>query len=189
MKHRAFSFIVSLASVVITAVASSRGEGEPSELAQARAMYEKDIEFATRPIRDRYVARLDSLKRALGGRGDARAALAVQEEIDRVRELSVLATSGFSGRWTVRYDNGTVRKVSIDANDVATMLEENDRPKNLKAKLVTKGGEGVIDWGDGTIEKMTIANARLVIEHFNPKSIYPKGPPSTRAVGTKASSK
>jgi hypothetical protein len=160
------------------------------ELGQARAQYEKEVEFSTKPIRDRYLSRLETLKRTLGSRGDARAALAVEEEINRVKEFSAQATGKgrFEGLWTIRYDNGVVRKVSIDANDVLTMLEEGNQPKNLKAKMATYGGDCLVDWGDGAIEKMTLANAKLVIEHFNPKSIYPKGP-SLHAVGTRGPSK
>ncbi len=111
--------------------------------------------------------------------------------MDRVKELSAQAAGKgrFEGLWTIRYDNGVVRKVSIDANDVITTLEEGNQPRNLKAKLATNGGEGLVDWGDGSIEKMTLANAKLVIEHFNPKSLYPNGPPTRRAVGVKGMAK
>ena len=47
-------------------------EDENAELAQARTLFEKEVEFSTRPIRDRYLSRLESLKRSLGSRGDAR---------------------------------------------------------------------------------------------------------------------
>ena len=150
------------------------------------------MEFATRPIRDRYLSKLDLLKRTLGGRGDIRGALAVQEEIDRVKEASAQAggESIFEGRWTVHYDNGAVRKVSIDANGAITMLEESGKPvKNLKVRLVPKGHDIIVDWGNGTLEKLSIANAKLVVEHFNPSSTYPSGPVNTRGLGTRTSTK
>ena len=84
MHCRTFSQVVSLAAVLASACGVSRGQDDPPDLAQARALYQKDVEFATRPIRDRYLSRLDSLKRSLGSRGDARGAVAGQEEIDRV---------------------------------------------------------------------------------------------------------
>ena len=191
IRNHAASFLIFAAVIfALAASPSARAADEvPDDLPTLDATFDRDIEFATRPIRDSYLSRLEALNRSIGSRGDVRAALAVQEEIDRVKELSAVTMNGFSGRWTVRYDNNTVRKVTIDTNDVATMLEENDLPKNVKAKLAVKAGEGVIDWGDGTVERLTLVSGKLMIDHFNPKTLYPNGPPSAKAVGTKGTAK
>ena len=192
MLNRLFPSVVGLAAVLLSMGAVSWGEEEPAELTQARALYERDVEFANRPIRDRYVSKLDALKRALGARGDARAALAVQDEIDRVKGSSPQATGKgrFEGRWTVRYDNGAVRKLSIDANDMVTMLEENDKPTaKLRGKIQAKGNDSLLDLGDAKIERWNFSNGTLIIEHFFPKSTYPNGPISARGVGTRTAPK
>ncbi len=56
----------------------------PPELAAARVRYDLEVKQATAPIRARYAQTLEVLKRTLGGKGDLAAALAVQQEIERV---------------------------------------------------------------------------------------------------------
>src|SRR5687768_17097425 len=79
-------------------------EEEPNELAQARSLFQKEMEFITRPVRDRYLSKLETLKRTLGSRGDARGAVAVQDEIDRTRlAQGDISTVRFAGRWLITY--------------------------------------------------------------------------------------
>lgn len=54
----------------------------PVELRNARAAYQQQIKAATEPIKLRYAQTLESLKKALGARGDVQGALAVQMELD-----------------------------------------------------------------------------------------------------------
>ena len=68
----------------------------PPELAAARTHYDQEVKQATAPIRVRYARTLDALKKAFGGKGDLAAALAVQQEIERlgVAQNSLFATPG-----------------------------------------------------------------------------------------------
>lgn len=158
------------------------------ELARSREGFEKEISFATRPIRDRYLSRLESMKRSLGSRGDARAAAAVQDEIDRVNAMSP-EPSGvvrFVGTWAIQYANGVSRRYSFAADGNVTYDELGGKPvvPPTKVKLMLKGTDFVIDWGDGSLERFKISGKNLNVEHFNPKATYPAGPPSARGVGT-----
>lgn len=60
---------------------------EPPELVSVRASYQKQIQAATAPIHAKYLEYLESLKKQLGGKGDAQGALAVQKEIDAIAAL------------------------------------------------------------------------------------------------------
>jgi len=46
--------------------------------------YERDVKAVTKPIMQKYSAKLENMKRDLGGKGDAVGASAVQQEIDNV---------------------------------------------------------------------------------------------------------
>ncbi len=71
--------IISLLLLVVSVWAQ-----EPTQLTNARTDYEKKVKQATLPLLKEYVAYLDNLKKALGTKGDAAGAMAVQNEIDRV---------------------------------------------------------------------------------------------------------
>lgn len=64
---------------------------DPPELTSVRAAYLKQIESATAPIREKYLAYLESLKKELGAKGDLEGALAVQLELDSISGSSKAA--------------------------------------------------------------------------------------------------
>lgn len=169
------------------------GQDGIEELARAREVFEKEMAFSTRPIRDRYLSRLESMKRSLGSRGDARAAVAVQDEIDRVSAM--IPESGgivrFAGMWTIQYTNGSSRRYSISADGSVTFDETGGKPLTpaVKRKVELKGNDFLIDWGDGTLERLKIAAKNLMIDHFNPKATYPAGQPVARGVGVIAATR
>lgn len=158
-------------------------EDEPAELMQARSSYQKDVEFATRPIRDRYLSRLNALKRLVGGRGDVRSAVAVQEEIDRVN--SSIPDPGFekfAGSWSVTYTTGETRHYVISQDGIVTWDETGGKKiAPVKAKLSLKGNEAVFDYIQGAIEVFKLSGKNLSIDVFNPRQSYPKGKPFTTA--------
>lgn len=157
------------------------------ELARARGAFEKEIAFATRPIRDRYLSRLEGMKRSLGSRGDARAAVAVQDEIDRVNAMNPESAGvvRFAGVWKIDYTNGVKRRYSISVDGGVTFDELAEKPMTppMKGKLESKGNDFLIDWGDGSIERLKISSKNLMIDHFAPRITYPAGQPSVRGVG------
>lgn len=162
------------------------GQEENQELAQARALFEKDIEFASKPIRDRYISRLESLKRSLGARGDARGAAAVQDEIDRIREAVPAQQSfaKFAGTWTVKYNNGAIHHYVITADGQVTH-DDNDTNPPKKAKLVIKGNDVMLDINDLWIERLAIKGGKLLVENFSPKTLYPTGRANSLGTGSK----
>ncbi len=186
MSYLASSIRTSVLIFLFSTCGSLQAQDEPPDLMQARALYQKDVEFATRPIRDRYLSRLDLLKRTLGSRGDARGAIAVQEEIDRIKDLGV-GLDRFAGTWSVKYANGTVRTYSITADGSLSFTEENGAKIAPKiAKITLKGTDFVVESAEGTIERLTLSANKLMVEHFNPKTNYPSGSP-LRATGTRTS--
>lgn len=161
---------------------------EPTDLVQARSLYSKEIEFATRPIRDRYLSKLDLLKRTLGGRGDARGAVAVQEEIDRIKgaaETGLLQK--FVGLWKIEYSNGATRRYAIKADGLVQAEGEDGKPiPSQKGRIAARGGDVLLELsGERKLERLTLAGDVLNIEHFDPKTTYPSGPPAARAKGTR----
>jgi len=163
------------------------------ELARAREAFEKEMAFATRPIRDRYVSRLETMKRSLGSRGDARGAAVVQDEIDRVNAISPepAGVVRFVGVWKIQYTNGTARRYSISADGSVNYDEMGGKPVSppAKGKVELRGGDFLIDWPDGSLERLKISARNLAIDHFSPKTTYPAGQPSTRGVGVLALSR
>jgi hypothetical protein len=179
---------LSLAATFLTEVFAQE---ENPELAQAEAQYRKDIEFATKPIRDRYLSRLDVLKRQLGARGETRAALAVQEEMDRVLasipdENLYSAAAKLAGTWKISYSNGDSRTYAFSTDGHATFFALDLSGKitgTFKKKMFMKGGDVLVEFQEGAVERLKISGGKLQVEHFNPKTQYPKGQPAAKGTG------
>ena len=171
-----------------------RAQEESPELTQAQAQYRKDVEFATRPIRDRYLSRLDSLKRLLGARGDARAAVAIQEEVDRVLasipdESMATAASKLAGTWKITYSNGDSRTYGISSDGSASFLSLDPTGRvtgATKKKMLLKGGDVIVEFQEGTIERLKLSGSKLLVELYSPKASYPKGQPYAKGTGVPA---
>jgi hypothetical protein len=161
------------------------GQEENQELVQIRGQFEKEIEFVARPIRDRYLSRLETLKRALGSRGDARGSAAVQDEIDRIREIITgqQVVSKFAGTWKVTYNVGTVRHYAITSDGQVTQDEHDGKPPKT-AKLTMKGNDVLLDLQEGWIERLRIKGKTLSVENYNPKTLYPASQANALGVGT-----
>ncbi len=191
MRSRIPALFHALLLVLSAAPHHVRADDEPQELAQARGTYLKEIEFATRPIRDRYGSRLDVLKRTLGARGDARGAAAVQDEIDSLKSSSIVATEApkIFGTWFVNYGSNGSRRITLKADGTALLQEVNGSPvvPPRPGKLVVKGPDLLVEFeGDVVIERLTASGGKLTVEHFNPKGTYPVGPPAARGTAVKA---
>jgi len=192
MTCRSFSRFAATLIVLSFGPAQVPAQDGIEELARAREVFEKEMAFSTRPIRDRYLSRLESMKRSLGSRGDARAAAAVQDEIDRVNGINP-EPSGvvrFVGVWKIEYTNGTTRRYSVSSEGTVTFDEMGGKTVTpAKAKLTLKGSDFVVEWADGTLERLKISGKNLIVDHFNPKTNYPAGQPSTKGVGTNSPGK
>lgn len=157
-----------------------RGADQPPELLSARETYKKELEFASRPIRDRYLAALDALKRRLGKNGDLNAALAVEQEIESVRESASEAAGieQFAGIWRIQYSNNTIRRYVINLSGNVTFSEENGKPIPLKkGKISLRDSVFFLDLGDGQIETLQRVGSSLHTEIYQYKARYPADPP------------
>jgi hypothetical protein len=157
------------------------------ELARARETFEKEIAFSTRPIRDRYLSRLEAMKRSLGSRGDARAAAAVQDELDRVRaSIPDPAMVKYAGNWKITFTNGETRRYIVTADGAVSYTEQSGKrltpPRT--GKLVIDGAEALLDFQDGAIHRIKMAGKTLVVELFNAKAGNPDGPIIAKGTGT-----
>lgn len=81
------------------------------------------------------------------------------------------------GDWVVTYTNKTQHTRRIDAGGMVNGAEE----------LVEKDGDLLIVY-QGVIERITLVEDRLFVEHFNPGSTYPHGIPTVMGVGKKTAS-
>jgi len=101
---------------------------DPPQLTSVRASYLKQIEAATFPITEKYVAYLENLKKELGAKGDLNGALAVQNEIDAIVDSAKLATNS----------NGSDRIVVWNQNNNA----KGDRgTERINVSLLLNGRE------------------------------------------------
>jgi hypothetical protein len=162
-------------------------EPEPEELVQMRLVYLKEIESVVRPIRERYLSRLDVLKRSLGSSGDARGAAAVQDEIDLVTAgaLDPAEIAKFAGTWFLNYQPSGTRRYSIRSDGTVREEEHNGTAMNppRQTRIFMKDGDFLIDFGDGAIERLSIKGSKLLSELFVPKDLYPKGTVHVRGIG------
>ncbi len=184
--------VIVLLIVLLSTVWQVFAEELPPEFTQAKASYERDVEFALRPIRDRYLLKLESLKRSLGARGDVRVALVVQEEIDRIKNLSAAGgdVARLAGDWKITFNNGRTRHYSISADGTVTWDEENgEKLTPKKARISRQGQHLLLELAEFEIERLSIRLGQLQVEHFWPKNTYPNGTPQMTGRGVLASPK
>ena len=74
-------FLTFLLSAVLLMHNNSHGN-EPAELARARSSFDQQMKLTTDPIKAKYHAYLEDLKKAYGAKGDTSAVQLIQKEID-----------------------------------------------------------------------------------------------------------
>jgi hypothetical protein len=165
--------------LALTVVAFSRASSQdiPAELQQARAQHQKEVDFALRPMRERYINRLETLKRTLAGRGDRRSEVAVQDEIDLqstiVNEAAIIAKH--AGSWTA--PAGSNRRYAIKPDGTVQWIYDNGTVY-ATGHMVRNGKEFAFVWDGNTIDEMdrvTLTDNSIVLEAFQPKANYPAG--------------
>jgi len=184
-------------ATMLSACLAIFADDEPGELAQARAGYEKDVEFATRPIRERYVSKLEVMKRSFGGRGDVRAALAVQQEIDRL-QASLGGAGDFTrlaGTWKITYGNNATNVFVIRPNGMARTHDQGSSIQ-LNGKVQWKDAAFVLEFDGKTVRPgetndrlwvLSPAGNTLDVSYYSPKSNHPGGPVSVQGKGVRVS--
>jgi len=155
----------------------------PGKLVPARRAYERECEpiiaNAARQEEEQtrnYISSLEAAKRRLTTLNRIDEATQIKETIDQL--LQEAAFARIAGTWMVKYANGTDRQYTIDIKGTVTW-------GGTTGKLILNGKDVLIDFNDGKIERVTRTAAGLLIEHFNPKSAYPKKV-DTRGTGIKA---
>jgi hypothetical protein len=101
----------------------------------------------------------------------------------------------FKGRWLVPYANRRLREYAIDNKGNVEFVREstvdatgkviNPREVKRSTKVIKQGNDYLLDFEDGTIERLLMKNGNLVVEHFDPKALYPKGRPSVVATSVR----
>jgi hypothetical protein len=167
---------VILLALALMACSRAHSDEIPAELQQAKAQHQKEVDFALRPIRERYIARLETLKRTLAQKGDVRAAVAVQDEIDllssQLNEPTII--SKHAGTWVAPV--GQNRRYSIKPDGTVAWIFDNAQVYAV-GRLVRNGKDFTFVWDSvEEIDRVTLNDNSIVLESFQPKSNYPAGP-------------
>ena len=75
----------------------------------------------------------------------------------------------YKGTWSIKYARGHGRRYVVDS-------QGNVIHAARQGKLSRRQGQVFLDFGDGKLERVTLAGRELRIEHFNPASSFPKRP-------------
>lgn len=162
--------VLSVAAAAVCSVVIS-DDGEPEEhpaLTAAREDFKRQMSAATDPVRRRYVSELDSLKRTLTLQRDEEGVAAVEAELERIDDLQLThERHPLQGTWKVTYSNGGIRNYQITSAGAVRFVEGGQT-----GQIVSRNGEYLLDFGDGKLERLRFEPA-IVIEHFDPKTLYP----------------
>ena len=90
----------------------------------------------------------------------------------------------FEGKWLVKYENKYVHEYVISTDGSLTFprgISPDGTPfvkkDEQKAKLIRRGGAVLVPFTGGTIiERFSIEGGKLVVERFDPGTLYPKRP-------------
>jgi hypothetical protein len=125
-----------------------------------------------------------------GGRLDV--AVAIRDEIQRLKAegASVFAEAPptslrqaiarLTGTWHVVFPSGAIRVYVVDAKGGVSYPAEK-----YFTKIKGPPGEMIVDFGEGKLERWSIAGDRLFCEHWDPKTNFGVKGPSTVSVGTR----
>jgi hypothetical protein len=186
IRRNAAVMLLSMAVFTGIPAGPARADEEPAELAQARTSYQKEVESATRPLRDRHVQALERIKKSLTLKGNLAGALKVQEEMDSLGLGAGLAR--LAGDWVLKYANGTVHHLTIDPNGSVFLM---DTAAKQELKTSVRGRDFIFDYPSPyeIIERVVARGDELQVEHFTPKTTYPQGTPATRGSGKRVARK
>lgn len=116
-------------------------DSDPQELKEIKKNYMVELETATKPVRSLYLAKLEVLKQQLALSGALKAALAVEEEMEKIKKVeqilpqdSITTTKredSIFGKWT--WFNGDVHvflpqgKIAGDSNSNWLLLDKDKK--------------------------------------------------------------
>ena len=55
--------------------------------------------------------------------------------------------------------------------------------KDWSGRIIRRRGDYLLDFGDGKVERLSLQPA-IVVEHFDPQTLYPNGNPTLEGAGT-----
>jgi hypothetical protein len=129
---------------------AENGEGATKKQMQARAgyWYQKALPSLSGIMKDKVEKRIQN------------------NPITTTSRQTITGLGKFEGVWIIHYTNGTGRRYVIDS---AGTVKYGSQIATLKVK----DGEVLLDFSDGKLERLTLGNQGLHIEHFNPANLYP----------------
>ena len=158
----------------------------PSALKKLRAAYKSsltkinaDKEKRLRPLTETYGKSLASLVSSLTRAGRIEEASIVEQK--RLEVQGNPDMKRFEGTWEVRYANGTSRRYRI--NSAGQMEWVTGDNVSATTRIAKKGNDYVLDFNDGKLERIPVRGVKLIVEHFDPSSRYPKVGPDTTGCG------
>jgi len=182
MKHLALIVLLFLFQRSLSA------DEDPQELSDVRQAYGKNVESVVHPIREKYLAKLEALKRLLGAKGDLRGAVAVEKEIENIKASAsdVIGPEKFSGTWKIHYNNGVVRRYAINENGGVIFDEEDGRSfPPRKGKIMLRQSKYYIEFQSGEVEMLDLKGDVLSTGLFNGKDTLASGIPQFKGIGAK----
>ncbi len=171
--------LVMLCMMAVSMAEDAKELKESKDLNNAKTEYNAQVNAALQPIKTRYLAKLDALKKQLGGQGKIEEAMLVQKEIDAMKkadavELDESGTADISnllkGKWTWK-DAGDywVRTVTFEKKGgKLIMLVSDGRKFNVEfkdSKLTVVGDEGKVLEKDPDTPDKWVAPGRVLIKN------------------------
>ena len=74
------------------------------------------------------------------------------------------------GRWQVTFINGVIEKCVVKADGFA---HESEPLRESAGKAVVQDNSAIITFEDDRVERWTIINGQMIVEHWCPASAYP----------------
>jgi hypothetical protein len=186
------------ADATLPATAAQARKAYDQQLAWAEAQYKQAVVDAKKTQDGLIATARTDYERKLRVALDAALKSKNLEEANRINaemkslsqaEVATNPFDAFAGTWTVTYTNGAVRSYLFDAKGVGRFTRETHEGRTLDAvqngRLQQRGKDIVIDWGDGKIERLTVVDGRMFVEHFNPASRYGRSPTETMGTGVR----
>ncbi|MFA6293015.1 MAG: hypothetical protein WC637_14605 [Victivallales bacterium] len=143
MKVAALLMVV-LVAVCCEAALAQVNDKEPKDLTRARQTYLDKIKTATDPIRQRYIGELEKMKKALGTKGDAKGAMAVQKEIDLITQETTKRVT-LEGQWELSKEGKTLGTCFV-LEDGEQMTFVNETGRRSRVVRENEGSVIAVDW-------------------------------------------
>lgn len=110
---------------------SQEGNQEPAELKKLRDSYKRQVEQTVNPIRSQYITQLERLKKTYTSQDNLKDAIAVQTELEKLRDGSDKADISVSGNIRIKARIDGSDKLILKDNKLWFWHVNCDRPKDI----------------------------------------------------------